>query len=65
MLKTRMKRIADHQAAAARTIALIEASVVALSDDDLLDLADIFSGALPSPLGEMASAEMAKRGIAL
>lgn len=51
MLKTRMKRIADHQAAAARTIALIEASVVALSDDDLLDLADIFSGASPSPLG--------------
>ena len=65
MLKIRNKRIANDHAAAARTVARIEASVVALSDDDLLDLADIFSGGAATPLGDMASGEMARRVIAL
>ncbi|MGE7204542.1 hypothetical protein ACQKJZ_02560 [Sphingomonas sp. NPDC019816] len=65
MLKTRMKRIADHHATTARTIARIEASVVALSDEDLLDLADIFAGEPATPLADMAGVEMAKRGLSL
>lgn len=65
MLKTRMKRIADQQAAAANRIAEIEASVGALSNDDLLDLADIFDHQPRTPLGMMAFAEMAKRGLTL
>ncbi len=65
MLKIRNKRIANGHAAAARTVARIEASIVALSDDDLLDLADIFSGGAATPLGDMASGEMARRGIAV
>ena len=65
MLKIRNKQIANDHAAAARTVARIEASIVALSDDDLLDLADIFSGGAATPLGDMASGEMARRSIAL
>ncbi|MEK9212864.1 hypothetical protein SM191_16750 [Sphingomonas sp. 2378] len=65
MLKTRMKRIADRQATTAKTVALIEASITALSNEDLLDLADIFNRDPRSPLGDMAFAEMAKRGISL
>ncbi|MCT8002333.1 hypothetical protein NZL82_10625 [Sphingomonas sanguinis] len=65
MLKTRMKRIADHHATTARTVARIEASITALGNDDLLDLADIFQQAPRTPLAEMAFAEMAKRGISL
>lgn len=65
MLKTRIKRqAAEHQRAAAR-LAAIHASVRALADEDLLDLADIFAGATATPLGEMASAEMAKRNLSL
>ncbi|WP_230482207.1 hypothetical protein [Sphingomonas sp. Leaf21] len=65
MLKTRLKRIADHQASSAKTMARIEASITDLSNDDLLDLADIFSDEPRTPLGDMAFAEMARRGIAL
>ena len=43
----------------------IEAAVAALKDEDLLDLADIFSGETVTTLKEMASAEMAKRNISL
>jgi hypothetical protein len=35
-----------------------------LTDDDLLDLADIFSGG-DSAIGEIAALEMAKRNISL
>lgn len=65
MLKTRMKRIADQQATSARTVSRIEASITELSNDDLLDLADIFSDEPRTPIGQMAFAEMTRRGIAL
>jgi len=42
MLKTRMKRVADRGDHAVRLLAEIEASIADLSNEDLLDLADIF-----------------------
>lgn len=64
MLKTRMKRIADHEARALTRLAQIEASIVALKDDDLLDLADIFEEQPPTPLKELAAMEMVRRKLA-
>jgi hypothetical protein len=65
MLKIRTKRRADQAAHAATRLAQIEASIAALENEDLLDLADIFKNRMPTPLGEMASAEMTKRSISL
>ena len=65
MLRSRIKR---HQARVERMLdrmAAIEASVAALSDEDLLDLADIFAGGRPSPLREMTQGEMLRRRISL
>lgn len=65
MLKTRIKRQAAQFERMVARLADIEASVTALVDEDLLDLADIFSGETPTALGEMASAEMRKRNLSL
>ena len=65
MLKSRIKRHDAEGARVANRLAQIEASVAALQDEDLLDLADIFSSGTMTPLLEMASAEMAKRNISL
>jgi hypothetical protein len=65
MLKTRIKRRAAETERAVARLAEVEASVKALADEDLLDLADIFSREAPTPLGEMASAEMLKRNLSL
>ncbi len=46
-------------------LAEIEASVAALKDDDLLDLADIFAREALAPLKEMATTEMTKRNLSL
>ncbi|WP_241656499.1 hypothetical protein [Sphingomonas oligophenolica] len=46
-------------------LADIEASILALKDDDLLDLADIFSDDPQTPLARLAAAEMARRNITL
>jgi len=54
MLKTRMKRVAE-----------IEASIANLSNEDLLDLADIFKVEPRPPIGDMAFVEMARRNISL
>jgi hypothetical protein len=62
MLKTRMKRVGDH---AVRRLAEIEASIADLSNEDLLDLADIFKAEPRSPIGDMAFVEMARRNISL
>ncbi|MBD8546438.1 hypothetical protein [Sphingomonas sp. CFBP 8760] len=43
----------------------IQASIVALGDEDLLDFADIFRGATPTPLWDLAAAEMRKRDLRL
>lgn len=55
----------DRGGRALKRLAQIEASIAMLADDDLLDLADIFTGNHESPLGEIASIEMAKRKISL
>ncbi len=65
MLKTRIKRQAAQFERMVARLADIEASVTALVDEDLLDLADIFSGETRTALGEMASAEMRKRNLSL
>jgi len=65
MLKTRMKRVADRGDHAVRRLAEIEASIGKLSNEDLLDLADIFKAELRPPIGDMAFAEMARRNISL
>jgi hypothetical protein len=65
MLKSRIKRHAAVGARAGDRLAEIEAAVAALKDEDLLDLADIFSGDTLTPLKDMASVEMAKRNISL
>jgi len=65
MLKTRMKRVADRGDHAVRRFAEIEASIADLSNEDLLDLADIFKAEPRSPIGDMAFAEMAQRNISL
>ncbi|TXC69950.1 hypothetical protein FSB78_02520 [Sphingomonas ginsenosidivorax] len=65
MLKSRIKRRAAVGDRAVDRLAEIEAAVAALKDEDLLDLADIFSGETVTTLKEMASAEMAKRNISL
>ena len=65
MLQRRMKRLAACGERAVERLAAIEASVTALSDDDLLDLADIFRGERETPLGESALDEMARRNLSL
>ncbi|QNE33007.1 hypothetical protein F1C10_14500 [Sphingomonas sp. NBWT7] len=65
MLKTRMKRQAAKIGRAVDRLAAIEASVAALADEDLLDLADIFAAGEPTPLREMAAAEMLHRNLSL
>ena len=65
MLRTRIKKRADQGERAKQRLTSIKTSIVALSDDDLLDLADIFSGEPRTALGELAFAEMAKRNISL
>jgi hypothetical protein len=65
MLKTRMKRVADRGDHAVRRLAEIEASIADLSNEDLLDLADIFKAEPRSPIGDMAFVEMARRNISL
>ncbi len=65
MLRSRIKR---HEAAVERLferLDAIEASIAALADDDLLDLADIFADVGQSPLREMTQAEMRRRHISL
>jgi hypothetical protein len=65
MLRSRIKR---HEAMVERMfdrLAGIEASIAALGDEDLLDLADIFADGGPSPLREMTRDEMRRRNISL
>jgi hypothetical protein len=65
MLKIRIKQRAEHGVCAAKRLAQIDASIVALQNEDLLDLADIFKAYSQSPLAEIASAEMSKRELSL
>ncbi|MGU3391371.1 hypothetical protein [Sphingomonas sp. M1A8_2b] len=63
MLKTRIKRKAAEAERAVRSLAEITASIIALRDDDLLDLADIFEGNAPTILGTIASTEVQRRDL--
>lgn len=63
MLKTRMKRHTAEAKRAVESLSEITASITALQDDDLLDLADIFAGSEPTMLGTMASAEVKRRNL--
>jgi len=65
MLNTRIKRLTAATGRALDRLALVEASVAALGDEDLLDLADIFAAGGSTPLREMAAAEMRRRGLSL
>jgi hypothetical protein len=65
MLATRIKRRADRGARAIKRLALVDAEIVGLADEDLLDLADIFANAPGSTIGAVAAAEMTRRGINL
>jgi hypothetical protein len=65
MLKTRMRRLAAEQRRTTERLAAVEAAVTALGNEDLLDLADIFARGDPTPLREMAEAEMRRRNISL
>ncbi|RYF23061.1 MAG: hypothetical protein EOO77_02870 [Oxalobacteraceae bacterium] len=65
MLKTRTKRFAIRSASAAQRLADIQATIIELADEDLLDLVDILQSKPNSPLTKMASAEMVKRNISL
>ena len=65
MLNMRIKRLAAQTEQALARLAAVELSVVALGDEDLLDLADIFAAGAPSPLRDMAEAEMGRRNISL
>jgi hypothetical protein len=65
MLRLRMKRLARRNEEAARRLTEIELSITTLSDDDLLDLGDIFQAEPRGTLGEIAWSEMGRRNISL
>jgi hypothetical protein len=65
MLKIRTKRLVIRNASAAQRLADIQATIIDLADEDILDLVDILQPKPNSPLTEMASAEMVKRNISL
>jgi hypothetical protein len=65
MLRTRIKRRAAEGARAVIQLAEIHASIAALNDEDLLDLADIFSGETRTTLGDVAGAELQRRNLSL
>lgn len=65
MTRQRTKWRADHGARAMKRFAELEASIAALGDEDLLDLADIFTGEPSTVLWDIAFAEMTRRNISL
>lgn len=65
MLTLKSKRLAFQNARAARRLDAIEASIVALDDEDLLDIADIFRERRDTPLAAYAFAEVERRRLSL
>jgi len=65
MLRTRNKRQANQAEYARKRLALIEAAIIALGDEDLLDLADIFKSEPHMPLAESALAELSRRNLSV
>ncbi len=64
MQKDRTKWRANRGARAVKIMSDIQASIEVLGDEDLLDLHDIFTDQLHTPIGDFASAEMRKRELA-
>jgi hypothetical protein len=64
MLKLKTKRSAAEGRKAVTKLAEMEASIIALNDEDLLDLADIFSGK-PTFITATAAAELKRRNLSL
>jgi hypothetical protein len=60
-----MRRLASQSDTAQQRLAEIEAVIVALGNEDLLDLADIFTANPGGPLRDIAAAEMVRRNISL
>ncbi len=65
MKTDRKKWRADRGTRALNLLANIEASIAELADEDLLDLADIFSEKPQAAINDLASAEMLRRNIGL
>lgn len=65
MLQMKLKRTAADAANAVAQMAKIRASIGALNDEDLLDLADIFVGKASTFITDIASAEMKQRNLSL
>lgn len=65
MLRMRINRLLAEGERALVRLAAIKSSVTALGDDDLLDLADIFSASETSPLRDVVDAELRRRGLSL
>lgn len=65
MLKTRIRKKAADADLAIRLLEEVTTSIKALQDEDLLDLADIFSDDAKAVLGKIAFAEMERRNIRL
>ena len=65
MLKMQQRRLAHRNEEAVRRLAEIELSIVTLSDDDLLDLADIFQAEPRGTLRDTAWTEVGNRNINL
>lgn len=63
MTTTKPKWRADRGARALKTVSEIEASILALHDEDLLDLHDIFAETATSALGRLAAHEIARRNL--
>jgi hypothetical protein len=65
MLKLQIRKKAAQAGEAIRMRAEVVSSIQALGDEDLLDLADIFSGKPATNLSQIASTEMNRRGLSL
>ncbi|MEG3178852.1 hypothetical protein U1872_21700 [Sphingomonas sp. RB3P16] len=65
MLKTRIRKKAADTYRAIRLLEEVTTSIKALQDEDLLDLADIFSDDAKAALGKIAFAEMERRNLRL
>lgn len=65
MLKIKSKRSAAEGTRAITKLAEVQASIIALNNEDLLDLADIFSGKTPTFITDIAAAELKRRNLGL
>jgi len=65
MLKMKIRRRVAEAAQAVTQLAEIRTSITALNDEDLLDLADIFSAEIRTSIGNNASMELKRRNLSV